>query len=75
MIGQSITGTGIPSNSIITAVQVGNPVNDPINPVPAEPLNSVTISNKATATATGLALVIGATIDISQLMPGNLGWA
>lgn len=75
MVGQSITGTGIPTGTTITGVTVGNPINDPFNPAPTLPLNSVTMSAEATATGTGLTLTIGATIDLSMLRPGNKGWS
>ncbi len=73
MVGQSITGTGIPASTTIIAAQVGNPTNDPLNPAPLLPLNSVQISANAVA-GTALTVTIGATIDISALMPGTIGW-
>lgn len=57
MVGQSITGTGIPSGSVITAWD--------------STTNQVTISNNATASGTGVELVIGTTIDLGYLLPGN----
>lgn len=55
MLGQSITGTGIPASSTVTAVNVTS--------------NQVTISANASATGTGLTLTIGATIDLGVLLP------
>jgi len=75
MVGQSVTGPNIPSSSVITGVQVGNPTNDPLNPVPTALLNSVTLNNEVTIPGSALTIVIGATIDLSQLMPGAPFWA
>lgn len=62
MVGCPITGSHIPANATITAVN--------------QALNQLTISAPATATASGVALTIGATtIDLSTLMPGDVGWA
>lgn len=57
MVGQSITGTGIPALTTITAVNVT--------------LNQVTTSANATGTGTALTLTLGATIDLGALLPGN----
>lgn len=57
MVGQSITGGSIPSSTTITAVNTTN--------------NTVTISANASA-GTALSLILGATIDLGQLLPtGN----
>lgn len=75
MVGQSITGAGIPSGAYITAVQLPVPQGEIFNYPFATDLNTVTISASATATAKALTLTLGQTIDISRLRPGALGWA
>lgn len=57
MIGQSITGTNIPSTTIITAVNTT--------------LNQVSISNAASGTGSALSLTLGATVDLEYLLPGE----
>lgn len=56
MVGQSITGTGIPASTTIVSVNTT--------------ANTVTMSANATATNTGLSLTLGATIDLGALLPG-----
>lgn len=61
MVGLPISGTNIPTNSTISAVDQAH--------------STVTISNAATGTGTGLSFTIGSsTIDISTLMPGETEW-
>jgi hypothetical protein len=57
MVGQSITGTGIPTSTTILSVNTT--------------ANTVTMSANATATGTALSLVLGATIDLGQLLPST----
>lgn len=57
MVGQSISGTGIPSGATITSVNTT--------------ANQVTISANATATGSGLTLTLGSTIDLGQLLPNT----
>ena len=75
MIGQSITGTGIPANTIITGANPPQPVGELGDYLPTSPnYNTITISNNATAAGTGVTLTMGETIDISWLMPAVLPW-
>jgi hypothetical protein len=57
MIGQSITGTNIPTSTVVTAINAT--------------ANTITISNAATGSGTGIALTIGATIDLGALLPNT----
>lgn len=54
MVGQSIAGSGIPSNTTILSIDTTT--------------NSVTISANASA-GTGLTLTLGSTIDLGALLP------
>ncbi len=64
MVGQSITGTGIPTGTIVT---------DATNVVGIYPqqtaVNEITISNAPTAGGTGVSLTLGETIDLGYLLP------
>lgn len=64
MIGQSITGSGIPSNTIIIgATNTSGSFPQQVT------LNQITLSNNATATASGVSLTLGATVDLGYLLP------
>jgi hypothetical protein len=54
MVGQSVTGTGIAEGAVVTSINVTS--------------NTVTLSAASTP-GTGLALVLGATIDLGALLP------
>ncbi len=57
IVGQSITGTNIPTATVITAISTS--------------ANTLTISNAATGTGSGLSFTIGSTIDLGYLLPGQ----
>lgn len=64
MIGQSVTGTGIPTGTIVTgAVNVEGSFPQQTQ------VNQITISNPATVSATGATLTLGATVDLAYLLP------
>ncbi len=64
MVGQSITGTGIPTGTIITGA------NNLVGSFPQQQaVNTITISNAATQSGTGMTLTLGASIDLAALLP------
>lgn len=64
MIGQSITGAGIPTGTIVTGA---------VNVVGSFPqqtqVNRITLSNAATDSATGVTLTLGESVDLAYLLP------
>lgn len=75
MIGQSVSGPGITTGTVIASVVEPIPIQEVIN-YPFQPnSNSVTLSQPASGAGTGLAFTFGESIDISYLRPQQLGWA
>lgn len=75
MIGQSVSGTGIQSGTVVQSVQLPIPLQE-IDNYPFTPgTNTVTLSQPATAAGSKLTLTFGSSIDISYLRPAALGWA